>query len=132
MEITPAAVMPEGAQHPYTRVLLFATPGLLEPSVPIPLVGPVPSATNPPSGCPFRTRCWRATDVCATEMPADTGDDPHVLRCYHPVETGRSDADVAAEARGMTGVAPGEAAPETTEAPDEVAPETDTTTEELR
>ena len=74
VEQTPAAVLPEGAQHPYTRALFSATPGLLSPIDPIPLVGPVPSATRPPSGCPFRTRCWKATDICATEMPDPAGD----------------------------------------------------------
>ena len=36
------------------------------------LHGPVPSATNPPSGRPFRTRCWKADDACATVFPTAT------------------------------------------------------------
>ncbi|MET8307204.1 ABC transporter ATP-binding protein [Micromonospora sp. NPDC005173] len=108
VEQAPAALLPEGAQHPYTRALFSATPGLLSPIDPIPLVGPVPSATRPPSGCPFRTRCWNATDVCATEMPtvqganADGGDF-HEFRCYHPVPAGTSNAELVELASAVTG-----------------------------
>ena len=76
------------ARHPYTRALFSATPGLISPIDPIPLVGPVPSATRPPSGCPFRTRCWKADDTCAGAMPefeSDAVDPAHLFRCYHPV-----------------------------------------------
>jgi peptide/nickel transport system ATP-binding protein len=87
VEELPAARIQHG-RHPYTQALFSATPGLLHPMRPIPLSGPVPSAVHPPSGCPFRTRCWRATDVCATEMPVyvdDAVDPADRYRCYHPV-----------------------------------------------
>jgi peptide/nickel transport system ATP-binding protein len=107
VEQTPAHVLPTGAQHPYTRALFSATPGLLSPIDPIPLVGPVPSASRPPSGCPFRTRCWKATDLCATEMPpAETGASAnglrHELRCYHPIPAGTGDPELVELARSAT------------------------------
>lgn len=90
VEVAPAGAVPDQTRHPYTRALFSATPGLLAPLEPIPLIGPVPSATHPPSGCPFRTRCWRADEVCAGEMPrveadAVNGTGEHVYRCYHPM-----------------------------------------------
>lgn len=107
VEQTPAAAMPEGSQHPYTRALFSATPGLLAPIDPIPLVGPVPSATRPPSGCPFRTRCWKATEICAESMPEPTagtgnGSGAHLLRCHHPVPAGTGDAELVELARRET------------------------------
>ncbi|MFJ7214813.1 oligopeptide/dipeptide ABC transporter ATP-binding protein [Amycolatopsis sp. NPDC098790] len=78
---------PVGAQarHPYTRALFSATPSLLHPVEPIVLTGPVPSATNPPSGCPFRTRCPKATDECAAGLPPlAAAEGGHTYRCIHP------------------------------------------------
>ncbi|MGW4605355.1 oligopeptide/dipeptide ABC transporter ATP-binding protein [Streptomyces sp. NPDC004532] len=100
VEEAPADRVTDHARHPYTRALFSATPGLLDPLDAIPLAGQVPSATRPPSGCPFRTRCWRADSVCATVMPGFSGASAagHRFRCHHPVEEGVPTRDLARQA----------------------------------
>lgn len=85
VEEAPAGAIPAAARHPYTRALFSATPSLLHAAEPIVLSGPVPSATAPPSGCSFRTRCWKATAECATALPPLTvAATTHTYRCIHP------------------------------------------------
>ena len=85
VEEAPAAAVPGQTRHPYMRALFSATPSLVHPVEPIVLSGPVPSATAPPSGCHFRTRCWKATDDCAAELPPlVTAGAGHTFRCIHP------------------------------------------------
>ena len=89
VEIGPAEQVYEHPTHPYTKALLSAVP-VPNPRVErqrsrIMLEGDVPSPVNPPRGCRFRTRCWKATELCAAREPA------LVLRasgqlsaCHHP------------------------------------------------
>ncbi len=89
MEIGPAEQVYEHPTHPYTKALLSAVP-VPNPRVErgrsrIMLEGDVPSPVNPPSGCRFRTRCWKATELCATVEPAMTlRADGQFSACHHP------------------------------------------------
>jgi oligopeptide/dipeptide ABC transporter ATP-binding protein len=75
-------------QHPYTRALLSAVPrpdpkGRSERRR-IRLSGEPPDPSAPPSGCRFRTRCWKADERCVEEEPILVGSDDHRFACHHP------------------------------------------------
>ena len=83
-------------RHPYTASLLSAIP------VPDPrkererrrvvLTGDVPSPANPPSGCPFHTRCPRAQDYCVPNVPPlePQESEDHRAACFFPVKEGQN------------------------------------------
>jgi oligopeptide/dipeptide ABC transporter ATP-binding protein len=84
-------------KHPYTGALLSAVP-IADPDIAkqkrrIILEGDVPSPIDPPSGCRFHPRCYKAQERCSTEEPvlremrdAELGDEVHVAACHFPLE----------------------------------------------
>jgi len=75
--------------HPYTEALLSAIP-VADPGsgsgVGVNIAGELPSPTDPPSGCRFRTRCSSATDICSSTEPMMTEVSPgHFVACHHPL-----------------------------------------------
>ena len=75
-------------RHPYTLALLSSATGKWKAdTAKIILEGDPPSPTNPPSGCGFRERCWKATDLCSRVVPVlTTGDaDQSGVACHYPI-----------------------------------------------
>jgi peptide/nickel transport system ATP-binding protein len=91
VEVGPAEVICSAPAHPYTRGLIDAVPVVSTGSEPAPrgggLVGEPPRATEPPSGCRFRTRCARAQEICALQEPhLDEHTAPgQLVACHFPL-----------------------------------------------
>ncbi|MBI1376734.1 MAG: dipeptide ABC transporter ATP-binding protein [Frankiales bacterium] len=92
MELTDRDSLYEQPLHPYTHALLSAVP-VPDPAASakrerILLQGDLPSPINPPSGCVFHTRCWKAQERCSVEKPELRELRPgHQVACHFPVET---------------------------------------------
>jgi peptide/nickel transport system ATP-binding protein len=88
-EVAPPDTLYRHPAHPYTAALLASIPEP-DPSVTsdkeAPLSGELPSPTDPPSGCRFRTRCPYAQDRCAAEEPQMRALGPdHFVACHFPL-----------------------------------------------
>lgn len=91
MEIASSRDLYANPVHPYTHGLLSAIP-IPDPAVQkrrehVVLEGDVPSPSDPPSGCVFHPRCFRAKEVCSAQVPEMEGHgDGHQAACFYPLD----------------------------------------------
>lgn len=89
MEMAPTNELFANPHHPYTKALLSAVP-VADPKIGrsrerIILHGDIPSPVNPPSGCVFNTRCWKAQEVCRSTVPETVQLAPQqTVACHFP------------------------------------------------
>ena len=121
VELAEAEKLYADPQHPYTQALLSSIP-IADPEVArrkdrIILSGDVPSPANPPPGCPFHVRCWKAQSICKQQMPAlemKDGDPGHQMACWFPGPEGAPGTITPAKimeqikAERAAGLAPGQ------------------------
>jgi len=88
MELAPTVELYQNPHHPYTQALLSAIP-LPDPILErkreqIILQGDIPNPVNPPTGCVFNTRCWKAQEICRTSEPALVQIGASQVACHFP------------------------------------------------
>jgi len=88
MELAPTEELYQNPHHPYTQALLSAIP-LPDPILErkreqIILQGDIPNPVNPPTGCVFNTRCWKAQEICRTSEPALVQIGASQVACHFP------------------------------------------------
>jgi oligopeptide transport system ATP-binding protein len=99
MEIATTKALFEHPRHPYTRALIASIPtpnfDLVEPAVVSQdsdgdivqerlIKGELPSPNDPPEGCPFKTRCEKATEQCDIKPPLAKMNDGRLISCHFP------------------------------------------------
>ena len=88
VEVADRDTLYSNPKHPYTKALLSAVPDADPDAIGarerIRLTGDVPNPINPPSGCRFRNRCWKAQDICASQEPAFVQLGASSVACHFP------------------------------------------------
>ena len=87
VEMVDSETLYTSPKHPYTKALISSVP-VPDPRIErsrsrILLEGDLPSPDVMPTGCAFRSRCWKQTDICATNPPL-VGTGEHLVACHHP------------------------------------------------
>jgi len=108
VEVGPVEDVCSTPAHPYTAGLIAAVPvvtGELRPPAAVRIPSSLPLATQPPSGCRFRTRCARAQDMCAETEPSlqPNASGGQLVACHFPLAPGTLDTDSAVWRASATG-----------------------------
>ena len=87
VEISDRNSLYSNPRHPYTKALLSAIPQVgnsANRTQQIKLSGDIPNVMDPPSGCRFRTRCWKAANLCAESEPILKQSGSNSVACHFP------------------------------------------------